>query len=291
MSTGRLLITGGSSYLGQHLVPRALAQAPGALLYTYYSNEPLSLPQARQLDLRDAPAVHALFDAFRPDVIIHTAGSNRPAETMDEVIRLGATHVTQAARAHGARLIHLSTDVIFDGQNAPYHEDDPPSPLHAYGRAKAAAEATVSAYPDHVIIRTSLIYGLERLDRGTAWIRDALRAGRAVTLFTDQIRNPVWAPALCNACLELSTMAYTGVLHVAGAQRLSRAEFGERMLDWWGIDDREILRFGRSDPERWPQNCTLAIGRATRLLATPLPGVDAVLAQAYRQRRAGREPA
>ena len=290
MSGGRLLITGGSSYLGQHLVPRALAFAPEALLYTCYSNDPLSLPQARQLDLRDAAAVRALVDAFRPEAIIHTAGSNRPAETMDEVIRLGAAHVTEAARTHGARLIHLSTDVVFDGQSAPYREEDPPSPIHAYGRAKAAAEEIVGPYPDHVIIRTSLIYGLEKLDRGTGWIRDALLAGRPVTLFTDQIRNPVWAPALSHACLELLDLTYTGVLHVAGAQRLSRAEFGQRMLDWWGIDRRGTLRLGHSDPERWPQDCTLAIDRAERLLQTPLPGVDAVLARAHRRREAGDAP-
>lgn len=291
MTLGRLLITGGSSYLGQHLVPRALARAPASLLYTYYSHDPLALPQARQLDLRDGAAVRALVDAFRPEIIIHTAGSNRPVETMEEVIRLGATHLTEAARPHGARLIHLSTDVVFDGRNAPYREEDPPRPLHAYGRAKAAAEEIVRAYPDHVIVRTSLIYGLQQIDRGTGWIRDALRAGRPVTLFTDQIRNPVWAPALSQACLELAALAYTGVLHVAGTQRLSRAEFGQRMLDWWGITGRDTLRFGPSDPERWPQDCTLTIQRARRLLQTPLPGVDAVLDRAYRQRESAAGPA
>lgn len=284
MSVGRLLITGGSSYLGQHLVPRALALHPAALLYTFYTHDPLALSQGRQLDLRDGDAVRALVNDFRPDVIIHTAGSNRPRETMEEVIRLGATHVMAAARTHGARLIHLSTDVVFDGRAAPYREEDPPRPLHAYGRAKAAAEEIVSAHPDHVIVRTSLIYGLERIDRGTGWMREALCAGRPVTLFTDQIRNPVWAPSLSTACLELATLPYTGILHVAGAQRLSRAEFGQRMLDWWGITARGNLRFGLSDPERWPQDCTLVIRRATAVLQTPLPGVDAVLTRASAQR-------
>ena len=284
---GRLLITGGSSYLGRHLVPLALSRQPAGFAYTYYSNDPLGLPSGQRLDIRDQAAVRALVEAFRPDTIIHLAGSNRPAETMEAVIRQGANHVVEAARAHGARLIHLSTDVIFDGQQAPYHEGDSPRPLHAYGRAKAAAEETVSRYPEHVIVRTSLIYGLEEMDRGTEWIHEALANGRPVTLFTDQIRNPVWAPALSNACLELVTLPYTGILHVAGAQQLSRAAFGTRMLDWWGVTRREHLSFGSSDPARWPQNCTLAIERATSLLQTPLPGVDAVLARAYEQRLEG----
>lgn len=287
MTSSRILITGGSSYLGQHLVPLALAEAAGitALLYTFYSHDPLALPQGRRLDVRERAEVFALVDSFQPDVIIHTAGSNRPVETMDEVIRLGATHIAEAAAAVGARLIHLSTDVIFDGRHAPYREEDPPNPIHAYGRAKAAAEAIIGDYSDHVIVRTSLIYGLARIDRGTGWVQEALAAGRPVTLFTDQMRNPVWAPALSQACFELASLTYTGVLHVAGEQRLSRAEFGVKMLDWWGITQREGLHFGPSDPERWPQDCTLALDRARSVLQTPLPGVDSVLASAHRERQ------
>ncbi|MDX1686428.1 MAG: SDR family oxidoreductase [Candidatus Promineifilaceae bacterium] len=275
----RVLITGGSSYLGQHLVPRALQQAESAqdVVYTYYSRDPLGLENGRQLDVRDEEAVGALMDDVRPDVIIHTAGSNRPAETMEAVIRQGTTWIAEAAAHQEARLIHISTDVVFAGQNAPYHETDPPNPLHAYGRAKADAEAKVKAHADHVIVRTSLIYGLEKMDRGTAWMVEALQAGRPVTLFTNQIRNPIWAKALSDALLELVTADYRGILHVAGSQRLSRAAFGVKMLDWWGITEREMLSFAPDDGGRWPLDCTLDTTRAQRVLQTPLPGVDEVL--------------
>lgn len=277
---GRLLITGGSSYLGQHLVPRAYQRLGSAedVTYTYYTHDPLALANGRQLDVRDERAVADLVDEVRPDTIIHTAGSNRPAETMDAVIRQGATWLVEAAGRHGARLIHISTDVIFDGKDPPYRESDPPTPLHAYGRAKAAAESIVQQHDDHVIVRTSLIYGLEKMDRGTAWMAETLQAGRPLTLFTNQIRNPIWADALSDALLELATMTYRGGLHVAGGQRLSRAEFGVKMLDWWGIGQRETLAFGPADGDRWPLDCTLEIERARQLLDTPLPGVDQVLA-------------
>ena len=111
----------------------------------------------------------------------------------------------------------------------------PVTPIHAYGRAKADAEALVAAHADHVIVRTSLIYGLEVMDRGTAWIAAALRRGEPVTLFTDQLRNPVWVQTLCRACLELAGHSYRGILHVAGDQVMSRADFGVRMLDWWDV--------------------------------------------------------
>jgi dTDP-4-dehydrorhamnose reductase len=275
----RLLITGGSSYLGQHLVPLAHGwlEGKGALCYTYFSQDPLQGAEGQQLDIRDERAVQALVDAFRPDVIIHTAGSNRPAATMDEVIRRGAEHITAAASRHRARLIHLSTDVIFDGRHAPYREDDAPQPLHAYGRAKVAAEQTVARYTNQVTVRTSLIYGLEKMDRGTEWVVQAVGAGEPVTLFSDQMRNPILVDSLCGACLELVEHRYRGILHVAGADRLSRADFTLRLLSWWGISPGDRLSIGPSDGSIWPLDTTLDTTRARSLLRTPLPGVHDII--------------
>ena len=184
--TSRLLITGGSGYLGRHLARRAAAEFPGEWRYTTFSADPLAWPQGARLDLRDGPAVRRFVAEFAPDAIIHTAGSNRTPD-MAAVIVTGTGHVVAAAAEVGARLIHLSTDSIFDGTAAPYDETAAPAPLNAYGRAKAAAEALAAAHPNAVIVRTSLIYGLAEMDNGTAWMAAALRAGRPVTLFT----NPV----------------------------------------------------------------------------------------------------
>jgi dTDP-4-dehydrorhamnose reductase len=268
----RLLITGGSGYLGRHLVPRA-ARA-WELRYTYYQRPP-GAPGGHKLDVRDREAVLALVRAAPPDAIIHLAGSNRTPD-MQRVIELGARHVVAAAAETGARLIHLSSDVIFDGRRAPYRESDPPSPLHDYGRAKAAAEAIVAGYPDHAIVRTSLIYGLELMDHSTGWIAAALAAGRPVTLFRNQYRNPIWVDSLCQAILELAESDFRGVIHVAGRQALNRAEFGLRLLDWWKVTARTGLAVGDSD-DSWPLDCRLDLSLAERLLATPLPGMDAVL--------------
>jgi len=270
----RVLITGGSGYLGQHLVP--LARGRYDVLYTFLQHDPLALPGASRLDLLDRPAVLSLVGRFRPQAIVHTAGSNR-SPNMEAVIQDGTRNLVEAAGLCQARLIHLSSDVVFDGRNGPYRESDPVNPRHAYGRAKAAAEEMVAAYPDRVIIRTSLIYGLQIMDRSTEWIVAGLRAGQEVTLFDDQWRNPVWVETLSRACLELVESDYQGLLHVAGQQALTRAEFGLKLLDWWGIDDRANLRIGPSD-DRWPRDCRLDVSLAQALLTTPLPGLDEVLA-------------
>ena len=273
----KLLITGGGSYLGRHLVPLARERFESA--YTVHSSDPLRLSNAHRLNIRDGAQVRRLVETLQPQAIIHTIGSNRGAD-MAAVIEEGARHVTAAAQAAGARLIHISTDVVFDGRDGPYDETASPTPLHTYGRAKATAESVVAAHPDHVIVRTSLIYGLAQMDHGTSWMATALQRGEPVTLFTDQLRNPVWVESLCRACLELVEDGYRGILNVAGSQELTRADFGLRMLDWWQIDQRETLHLSKSDGERWPLDCRLDVARAQALLETPLPGVDEVLKQA-----------
>lgn len=272
----RLLITGGSSYLGQHLLP--LAAPTHETSYTYFTHDPIQARAAYGLDVCDATAVDELMKRLKPEIIIHTVGSNRSAD-MFNVITTGTRHITQAARTAGARLIHISTDVVFNGQNGPYSEDAPPTPVHEYGRAKAEAEIIAGKHPDHAIVRTSLIYGLQIMDRGTAWVVESLRSGQPVTLFNDQRRNPVWANTLSLACLELAVNDHQGILNVAGEQILTRAEFGSRMLDWWDVVDRSSISIGPSDHEKWPADCTLDLSRAASLLKTPLLSVDAVLSQ------------
>jgi dTDP-4-dehydrorhamnose reductase len=271
----RLLITGGSSYLGRHLIPIAYRQYQ--LLYSYFSHAQPELPgRSRQLDLRDTQAVTQLILDWRPQVILHLAGSDR-SEDMPAVICRGAENIVRAAQTVKARLIHLSSDVIFNGRHGPHPESEPPSPIHAYGQAKATAESIVATHADHVIVRTSLIYSLTQMDYGTKWMVSALQASKPVTLFEDQLRNPVWVETLAQGCLELVENDFRGILNIAGNQELSRAEFGLRMLDWWGIQERATLSTGLS-PESWPKDCRLDVSLAGRLLSTPMLGVDAVLA-------------
>ena len=272
----RLLITGGSGYLGRHLARRVAAGWPGEWRYTIFSADPLRLPQSTRLDLRDAAAVARVVADFAPDAIIHTAGSNRTPD-MSAVIVAGTAHIAAAATQAGARLVHLSTDALFGGDAAPYDESAPPAPRNDYGRAKAEAEALALAHANAVAVRTSLIYGLEEMDNGTAWMAAALRAGQPVTLFTNQRRNPVWVETLAAACLELVDQAYTGVLNVAGRQTLTRAAFALRLLDWWGVGERATLTLAEDASGRWPLDCALDVSLAGRLLRTPLPGVDEVL--------------
>ena len=268
----KLLITAGSSYLGQYLVKLAL-QEKYEVIYTTFSHDPLGLPQGRKVDVRNSAEVERLIADFCPDVVIHLAGSNRNPD-VERVIVAGTENVARSAEAVHARLIHISTDVLFDGTAAPYSESAEPTPIHDYGRAKATAEKLIALYhTNYVIIGTSLIYSLDRIDVGTQWMKTALENGETITLFNNHQRNPVLAEQLAAACLELAHLDYCGVLNVAGNQFLTRAEFALKLLNHWKIEQKNLL-VSADTSGRFPQDCRLDITRAKQLLQTPLWGVD-----------------
>jgi dTDP-4-dehydrorhamnose reductase len=229
--------------------------------------------------MQHAAAVHEACAANSPDVIIHTAfRQNDPA--MWHTNATGAQHIAQAARQHNARLIHISSDVVFSGQrDMPYTEQDTPDPITAYGASKADAEQLVAeAYPQAVIVRTSLIYGFAPIDRHTSFILDIADGHSNARLFRDEYRCPIFVSDLAAALLELAEHPHQGVINVAGAERLSRYEFGKLLAAWYGRDPTHIdsgLTTEFSTPR--PRNCSLSIDLARTILHTPLRGVSAVL--------------
>ncbi|MCD6344863.1 MAG: SDR family oxidoreductase [Anaerolineae bacterium] len=282
MSKPSMLITGGSGYLGDWVV--RLARAGWQVHATYFTRPGTEAgAHWQRLELRDAAAVTALVEAVRPRVIVHTAAVHPGASADFEGVNVrGTRHVAQAAAHCGAHLIHLSSDVVFDGEKGHYVESDPPHPLTDYGRSKAQAETEVAAAGvESLIVRTSLIYGWQpHIDRQTRWITTSLRDDVPLRLFTDELRCPIWVETLATAIVELAALSVTGILHITGAQTLSRYEFGVRLARFHGLDPTPIIAArSRESGLNRPLDCTLNCSHAQTLLQTTFPGVDAVLAQ------------
>lgn len=261
----KVLLTGASGFLGRAMVARAPSDVH--VVGTWRTTPPPVGLDARRVDLADAPATAQAVHEVQSDVVVHLAygRDDLGADVVD-----ASASVADAAAAVGAGLVHMSSDVVFSGEDPPYAEHDPPSPQSAYGRAKAAAEAEVEvAVPDAAIVRTSLMLTPETLDPRTQFVADALRAGRPVDLYVDEIRMPVHRDDVADAMWRLvarDRRERAGVWHLVGDVALSRFELGQLVRDAVG-GDPALLRAvpsPRDTDDPRPRDLRLTCARARR---------------------------
>jgi dTDP-4-dehydrorhamnose reductase len=270
----RLLLTGTSGQLGAWLtaVPSGFEDViawPG--------------PGRGGLDLTDAGAVRRAFADARPDVVLHAAALARVSDCHRDpgaarrVNVTGTATLAELAEPDGARLVYVSTDMVFDGEAAPYAEDAAPAPLSVYGRTKAEAEAVVLAGRRNAVARVSLLFGPSRCGRPSFFDEQvrALRGGQPLTLFADEWRTPLDLDSAARALLAVARSDYPGVLHIGGPERLSRVEMGRRLAAVLGADGSGIRAVRRADvpaPEPRPRDTSLDSSRWRGLFpALPWP--------------------
>ncbi|MGC6401625.1 dTDP-4-dehydrorhamnose reductase [Sphingomonas sp. FW199] len=202
----KALITGAGGQLGRALI----ANAPQGV-------EAIGVDRA-SLDISDGAAVATFVTTQRPTVILNAAAYTAVDRAESEVAQAMAIngeavgHLADAARAVGARLVHVSTDFVFDGTaSSPYSPDAPHAPLSAYGRTKLAGEIA-AARADALIVRTAWVYGAT----GHNFVHTMLRLMRErdqVNVVTDQIGTPSHAPGIAAALWDLAAAGATGVYH------------------------------------------------------------------------------
>ncbi len=285
-----ILVTGGAGFLGANI----LIQAGKGILVHAVDLAPLPLERKNltwhALDLSDNEALRRLFLVLKPDAVIHTAALSdidfcEANPQRAEAVNVGASlRIAELCRISGTRLVYFSSDSVFDGKKGRYAETDAPEPINQYARTKVAAEAGIARIcPDHVIIRPSLIMGLPVLESGNSFLWrlvQSLKGGVPSGLTSTEIRTPVDVITLSRATLECAAAGFTGPLHLAGNDRLSRYEIGLRIARALGhpealiVDKKPEIATGRAQR---PVDASLDNARAKSLLATPMLGFDEAL--------------
>lgn len=204
----KVIITGAGGQLGQAL--QACAPADAVVIPLGHGD----------LDIADSRAVSEIVSANHPDLILNAAAytavdkAESDVETARAINAIGPANLALAAREAGARLVHVSTDFVFDGMSGmPYGPDAPTAPIGAYGITKLEGENAVSAAkPDALIVRTAWVYG----STGNNFVRTMLRLMAEwdeVRVVVDQIGSPTFAGGLAQAVWALDAVGATGIHH------------------------------------------------------------------------------
>jgi dTDP-4-dehydrorhamnose reductase len=275
----RLLVTGGAGMLGQAVSTAA----------TRLGHDVIALSRA-ELDVTDADHVRRVIAAAEPRGIVNCAawtdvdGAETAEAAATAVNGGGAGNVARAAVETGARLVHVSTDYVFDGtKSAPWVESDEVAPIGAYGRSKLAGEEEVAAAGgEHAIVRSAWLFGAG----GRNFVDTMLALGHErdeVTVVTDQVGSPTWTGHLAEALVELAERrGDVGTFHAAAAGACSWYELAVEVFDRAGVRCRVLPttaeRFARV--ARRPAYSVLGTERdATPILPPWQQGVAAYLTE------------
>lgn len=285
------LVTGAGGQLGSVLLRELIHKEESVLGTASMGGPQPAIGKADRLELTNISALRDLVLSLRPRYIIHCAAVTSLDSAWRDPDRARRTNVgattelTRLAKELGSRLVFLSTDLVFDGTAAPYRETDPPKPLSIYGKSKAEAEQVVLAAGGHLVIRPALMYGLPAVDRPTTFLHQlrALRKSEPLKLFADEFRAPLWLEDAARACIEAAKSDVSGILHIAGPERLSRLEMGRQMARAMGVSGESIVVTRQRDlqaPEPRPADVSLDCRLFTELFGRP-PGRP--MAQAMRE--------
>lgn len=229
----RALILGGNGMLGRAVVSEARRQGHAALGLA-----------REQADITDPDRLLYWAGAFRPDLIVNCAAftevdaCEQQRERAFEVNGRAVSHVVEAAEAAGARLLHLSTDYVFDGRAAkPYREDDEPAPQSVYGASKLEGERRALAYSRALVARVSWLFG----PGGHNFVRTILglidRGQKPLRVVNDQTGCPTYTPFVARAVWDLALLDLTGVIHFRNREPVTWYEFACEIAGLW---DRSV---------------------------------------------------
>lgn len=264
----KLLITGASGFLGWYLCQQARRsggnQSEGDSsegdscegdpsegdrdswqIYGTYHRHAVTIPGVAllPLDLTDPGVIQTLLETVQPDALIHAAALSSPnacqlnPEASYQINVVASGWLAEQCADRGIPFVFTSSEQVFDGTQPPYRETDPVNPINRYGEHKVQAEVEIrSRYPAATICRMPLMFGAAPTADSfiQSWIR-AWRSGQSISLFTDEIRNPVYgadaADGLLLALAQSLTPTAEPILHLGGIEPISRYDFGQCLIE------------------------------------------------------------
>ncbi|MBI5636595.1 MAG: SDR family oxidoreductase [Nitrospinae bacterium] len=225
------------------------------------------------MDIAEPLSVRIAVDHVMPDAVVHCAAMTN-ADDCEKDRALcrrvnvdGARALAEESARVGAKLVYVSTDLVFDGAKGNYAEDDKPNPLSYYAETKLEGERiTAATMADYAIARTAVVFGKGGIPpRGFAvWLVETLRAGKKVRLYTDQFRSHFYLGDCAAAIGLMLEKKLTGLYHLSPGRKESRHAFGMALAEKLGLDRSLIEAIGMDDAAmdaKRPKDCSLSNAR------------------------------
>ena len=250
----RVLLTGASGLLGGYVLRELKARGLEVVGWPGPRTRLGSVQYSLAGDLGEPGWLSAAFHEVKPDLLIHAGAlasveaCRRDPEKARLVNAVGTGLLADLAVGTRTRMVHVSTDLVFDGEKGNYRETDVPSPLSVYGGTKRDGEVMVLICPRHVVARLSLLFGPTLTNRIAFFDQQlaALRAGSRLTLFEDEWRTPLSLTVAARALVTIALSDFRGMIHIGGPERMSRLEMGKRLAAYLGVDASNIVAVNRS---------------------------------------------
>lgn len=286
-----IVLTGASGMLGTDLLLHWSNQGTDVVAVTH-THPVKGARRAIGLNLEDEGAVRRVLDELRPQWVVHCAAltdvdaCERDRERAVSINAGLAQSVARAAALSGVRMLHISTDSVFDGTVGDYRESDEVSPINEYARSKVLAERAVLASGAQAVVLRTNIFGWGREEKGLArWIVGKLQAGATVPGFVDCHFNPLFTASLGILIDRIFDANLEGIFHAGCADPMSKFEFAQRVASLLGFDPSRVVPVSM-DSVAWtarrPKNTTLCTQKLAATLGIEMPRSDQGL-QAFRE--------
>jgi dTDP-4-dehydrorhamnose reductase len=271
----KFLVTGASGLVGSYLIQ--VLESQNHTVYSCHNTLEPDYGIPTKLNLINIHEVKNTLDQIKPDIIIHLAAMTNVdlCETQQDLankINAQATNVlAREASKKNIFFIYVSTDYVFDGKNGMYKEHDIPNPIGEYGRSKLAGEIALNNLASSwCIARTSTPFGIHKTKKSfPVWVTENLESKKEIPVLTDQFTSPTYVPNLSRMLIEIATRQITGIIHVAGATRISRFQFAEMIADKLNLD-KTLLKPTKIETMNWkaprPKDSSLDVSFANEIL-------------------------
>ena len=271
----KVLVTGSAGLVGRQVVKDLVEK--NFDVYSCYNVDKPEVGIPIKLDLSKKDEIVAVLHDISPDAIIHLAAITDVdlCETQRELATLINTKSTEILAQESAKkqtfFVYLSTDYVFDGKVGLKNEDDSPNPINFYGKSKLDGEiASKNFASSYAIIRTSTPFGIHTKKKSfPLWIKESLESKKEIPIFLDQYTSPTFVPNLSKMLIEVTTKKITGIIHLAGATRISRFDFAKMIAEKLNLDET-LLQPKKIEQAnliaKRPQDSSLDVSKAKKML-------------------------